>query len=395
MTDTTQEFFDQEDAEALGGTGDGKAETGPNGDARGKNPWRELELIHFDDVEPKLDQQWLVHGLIQPEQITVAFGPPGCGKTFFCLDIGLHIAAGVEWGGRRTGSGWVIYLAAEAGRSIKNRIAAWKLSRGYDKSRKVRFAAVTSPVDLCHTKAGDLKRLIAKIQAAVGNDPVALIIIDTVSRVLGGGDENSSEDMGALFGALDQLRDKLHCHVLAIHHCGKDAARGSRGHSLLKGNVDTEIEVTRDSSTRVSTAGVTKQREGEEGEKVSFRLRQVELGRNNDDDPVTSCVVEAIDAPAPRRGGLPTGQAGIAFQQLQNALADNGEKPPNNREYPGVTSQVVTVDLWRSYCERAGMAERDNPESFRQAWKRAKDKLLNGRYIRIWDGRVWIVVDGA
>jgi hypothetical protein len=393
MTDRTQEFLDQEDAAALAGAGDGKAEYGPNGDARGKNTWRELELVHFDDVTTKLDQQWLVRGLIQPEQITVAFGPPGCGKTFLCLDIGLHVAAGEEWCGRRTSEGWVIYLAAEAGRSIRNRIAAWKLSRGHDRSRRIRFAAVTSPVDLCHARTGDLSRLITTIRGAVGEEPVALIIIDTVSRVLGGGDENSSEDMGALFGSLDQLRDKLRCHVLAIHHCGKDAARGSRGHSLLKGNVDTEIEVTRDSSTRVSTAEVTKQREGEEGEKVSFRLRQVELGRNNDDEPVTSCIVEAIDTLPPNRRGQPGGQAGIAFRQLRNALSDHGKQPPNNREYPGGTKSIVPLSLWRTYCEQGGLASGDNNETKKKAWQRAKDRLLSDGYIGIWKETVWVACD--
>jgi hypothetical protein len=388
MTARTQEFFDSEDADATD-TGGAK----PNGDGRRKTKdnWRDLELIRFDDVEPKLDQQWLVRGLIQPEQITVAFGPPGCGKTFFALDIGLNVAAGTEWCGRRTSAGWVIYLAAEAGRSIKNRIVAWKIARGHTKGQKIRFAAVTSPIDLCHARAGDLNRLIGKIQAAVDDEPVALIIIDTVSRVLGGGDENSSEDMGALFGSLDELRDQLHCHVLAIHHCGKDAARGSRGHSLLKGNVDTEIEVTRDSSTRVSTATVTKQREGEEGERVSFRLRQVELGRNNDDEPVTSCVLEPMDVSSARRGVPPSGQAGIAFRQLQNALADEGENPPNNGKYPGGHKQVVPLSLWKAYCRKGGMADGDSEETFKKAWQRVQAKLVNSGYRRIWDERVWIV----
>jgi len=60
-----------------------------------------------------------------------------------------------------------------------------------------------------------------------------------------------------------------------VHHAGKDAARGSRGHSLLHCAVDTEIEVTRNSG---HTATVTKQRDGATGEQVVFRLRQVELG---------------------------------------------------------------------------------------------------------------------
>jgi hypothetical protein len=357
--------------------------------------WREIELVEFHDIKPHLDQTWLVRGLIQPEQITVAFGPPGCGKTFLCLDIGLHVAAGLEWCGRRTHEGWVIYLAAEAGRSIKNRIAAWKHAHGYDEDQTIPFAAVTSPVDLCHARAGDLDRLIAKIHTVVGEDSVVLIIVDTVSRVLGGGDENSSEDMGALFGAFDRLRDRLRCHVLAIHHCGKDAARGSRGHSLLKGNVDTEIEVTRDDSTRVSTAVVTKQREGEEGEKLSFRLRQVELGRNNDDEPVTSCVLEPTDTPPLARRRPLTGQAGIALQQLRNALIDHGEKPPSNGKYPTGQGAVVRLALWKGYCERGGLAEPGNPDAIRKAFKRASEKLLSDGYIGMWNELVWLVEANA
>jgi RecA-family ATPase len=47
--------------------------------------------------------------------------------------------------------------------------------------------------------------------------------------------------MGALVRSLDRLRDELHCHVCAVHHLGKDATRGSRGHSLLRCAADTEI----------------------------------------------------------------------------------------------------------------------------------------------------------
>src|SRR5436305_1689464 len=92
--------------------------------------------------------------------------------------------------------------------------------------------------------------------------PLALVEIDTVSRALAGGDENSAADMGSLVRSLDSLRDRLGCHVSAIHHLGKDAARGPRGHSLLKAAVDTAIEVSRDPASRISTGSIVKRRDG-------------------------------------------------------------------------------------------------------------------------------------
>ena len=355
---------------------------------------RELEFTRFENIEPQLDHRWLIKGIMLAEQTTVVFGPPSCGKTFFSLDIGLHVAAKMDWRGRRVSGGWVIYVAAEAGRGIANRVAAWKFERMRE-GRDVKFAIITSPVDLCHLRSGDVERLIGRIKAEISGEPVALVIIDTVNRVLFSGDENSSGDMGALFGAFDRIREQLKCHVLAIHHTGKDETKGSRGHSLLKGNTDTEIEVSHDQDAQVSTAVVLKQRDGPRGETIAFRLRSVELGRDSDDEPVASCVLEPVDEAPPKRRRPPSGQAGIAFQQLSNALADKGERPPNNSKYPAGQTLVVTLALWRTYCQKAGLADRDNDAAFRKAFQRARQSLVSNGHICIWDDLVWIVPQTA
>jgi hypothetical protein len=115
------QLHEQKRALLNGGVSSNRDEKAPS---RRRNPWREVDLICFEEIAPRLDRRWLVQRLIQPEQITVVFGPPGCGKTFFALDIGLHVAAGVDWCGRHVASGWVVYIAAEAGRGIENRVAA-------------------------------------------------------------------------------------------------------------------------------------------------------------------------------------------------------------------------------------------------------------------------------
>ena len=67
---------------------------------------------------------------------------------------------------------------------------------------------------------------------------VRLIIIDTLSRALSGGNENSPDDMGNLVKHMDKVRHTLKAHLCVIHHSGKDKAKGARGHSLLRAATD-------------------------------------------------------------------------------------------------------------------------------------------------------------
>ena len=106
---------------------------------------------------------------------------------------------------------------------------------------------------------------------------------------MAGGNENASEDMGALVINSDHIRRETKAHVCFIHHSGKDSARGARGHSSLLAAADTEIEVTNDDGARI--ARVTKQREMECSGEFSFSLHVVTLGENRRGKPVTSCVV--------------------------------------------------------------------------------------------------------
>jgi hypothetical protein len=218
--------------------------------------------------------------------------------------------------------------------------------------------------------------------------PLALLVIDTVSRVLAGGNENGSDDMGALVRSLDRLRDELRCHVLAVHHSGKDQARGARGHSLLHCAVDTEIEVVRDAGTGISLATVTKQRDGATEGQVAFRLRQVELGEDEDGDAVTSCVVEPADSTAPvRKRPKLTGAAAVGLEQLRNCLADHAAEMPASSHIPA-GFRGVTLTYFRSYLEKAGVINPDgNP---REQFRRIRVTLQERGYIGVWEDFVWL-----
>jgi len=355
-----------------------------NGAGQKESP---LQLVHFGDMRAQLDGTPLVKGLLDRAQTSLIIGESGSGKTFLALDLALHVAAGLSWFGRRVTAGPVIYVAAEAGRSIENRVAAWRDHHGFE-DRDLPFAAVISPVDLCHPEVGDVDRLITAVGKA-GFALPALVIIDTVSRVLAGGNENGPDDMGALVRSLDRLRDDLCCHMSAVHHLGKDTARGSRGHSLLYCAVDTEITVAKDDKTSIATATVTKQRDGIAGGEIAFRLLPVELGRDQDGDAVTSCVVEPIAGETPKRRSAPSGQAGTALKLLQNAIAEAGGAPPDAVHFPA-GRPIVPMTAWRRYCEIGGLAAGDTPDAFKKAFGRARDRLRSDGFIGIWDDKVWI-----
>jgi AAA domain len=335
---------------------------------------RPIELVHFRDLmEPNLTAAWLVKNLIVMGSVALVYGPPGCGKTFLVLDLALAIAKGDEWFGRSVRKGRVIYVAAEAGQTIRNRIAAWTGERmGLAEPDDIEFEAVMSPVDLCHPKGWDLPRLIEAIGVA------KVVVIDTVSRAMAGGNENAPDDMGAFIMALDRLRDALDCTVIAVHHIGKDSDRGSRGHSALTCAADTWIEVDK-RDLGVSVATVIRQRDGPGGGEIAFALRQVVLGEDEEGDEVTSCIVDPAGF-VPDKRAKPAkpldGRPKAALDLLRQAIMEKGET------VAGVCR--VSMDVWRDYAKGSGKFGDEG--TFRAAWKRAHEKLNGEGYVSILDG---------
>lgn len=264
-------------------------DTGP--EASFDAPVRVGSLEWFDDIEPSLVDAYLVKGLLSSGAMSVIYGPSNSGKTFFALDLAYHIAIGAPWRGRRVVQASVLYLAAEGGTGVLNRISALKRRHGVC---DVPMAVKRAGMDLLHDQA-DLQH-IAELSAQVkARNPQAplLIVIDTLSRIMAGGDENSAADMTALIRNVDGIRELTGAHIVLVHHTGKDTAKGARGHSSLRAATDTEIEVANDNGARA--AMVTKQRDYQGGETFAFNLESISLGFDQDGDEVTSCVVVETD----------------------------------------------------------------------------------------------------
>ena len=130
-----------------------------------------------------------------------------------------------------------------------------------------------------------------------------VIILDTMASVSPGSNENSAEDVGKLLAHCKFLHRKTGALVVLISHSGKDASKGMRGWSGTKAAADAEIEVTRNGDFRAAT--VTKLKDAGDFEQFSFKLNVVPLGNDADGEPVSSCVVEHIDAAPTEHGTKP------------------------------------------------------------------------------------------
>lgn len=242
-----------------------------------------------------LDLPYVVKGLFGKRQIIVLWGAPGSGKSFNATELAACIGAGENWRGRKTKRGVVLYVVAESSKAyIANRLMALKQER--PELADAALVIVPIALDLLHAQAGDVDRVVETAKVlAMGEGEVVLIVIDTLATTFGGGNENDSADMGLYVSNLLYIRDQTGAAVLVVHHCGKDEAKGMRGHSALLGVLDAELAVEMTENTdRIMRTGKVRDGDGYT-DLFGFRLRVVELGADAEGDPVRTCVVEGMD----------------------------------------------------------------------------------------------------
>lgn len=334
------------------------------------------KLVRLDEIKPVLEVNYLAKGWLSANGLSMVYGPSNAGKTFVVLDLAMHIAAGEPWRGCKVNPGPVLYIAAEGGSGVLNRLAAFKLE--YPAMAAAPFYLLPIGVDL--HGPGDAK-IIAHL---LGDLKPVLIVVDTLARSIGDGDENTAKDAAMFVRNCDLIREATGGHVLIIHHTGKEEDRGARGSSALRAAVDTEILVGADH--RISSK---KQRDMVAPDDLHFALRSVTLGVDEDGDPVTSAVVDPAEKALRIRKPL-TGKNQVAMTALTEALDKQGQAGMGE-DYP--RCRVVAVDHWRESCDAHGLTTGASDSAARQAFKRAKDKLMDMDEVREFGGYVWRVRD--
>jgi len=327
----------------------------------------------------------VVEGLLDEGGLSVNYGDSGSGKTFVTLDLGFHVGAGLDWNGKKVRHGLAVYVAAEGGKRIKRRIAAlqkrFREDHG-DIAPDPLFALVRYPIDLRSSDA-DLKSLLTLVRAAEKKtgEKCVWLIVDTLSRAMAGGDENSPVDMGRIVAAADRFRAETGAHFTYVHHTGKDAARGARGHSLLRAATDTELETTAASFT------LTKQRDGELGFKIGFKLVDLVIGEDADGNSIKSAVVEWNAALAPKtktKREAPRAQR-LLTEVVEQAIDEVGFQFTPWADAPAVRCVRDSVVRDRYFAKIAEPTDDDDQKKAYdrklKAWSRSVKAMLDAKVL--------------
>jgi len=234
-------------------------------------PKPRIRILDLDELENLPPPSFLIDDTLTEGGLSVLWGRSGGMKSFVALDMAMCVAAGIPWHGRPTKAGLVVYLAAEGSHGLGRRAIGWRRTRGRDLP-KPPFKLIPHGVALT---GDDLAPLVDAILGLAAR-PV-LIIIDTLARTFGAGDENKQADMNAYVSAADRLREATGANVMIVHHSGVHEDKRERGSNVLRGAADTVIKVSRrdDKIDIINHGPEGKQKDTEEFKTVKLRTQKV------------------------------------------------------------------------------------------------------------------------
>lgn len=227
---------------------------------------------------------YLIKGYLPMNAFGMVYGASGSFKSFHALSWAAHIAMGKPWNGCKVTKAPVLYIAGEGGVGVPRRMKALadKYNSGQPFDNLYRLDHPVAMNDL-----SEVNQLINSIEhySEQVNRSFGLVIIDTLARCFGVGDENKTEDMSRFVSACDRLRAQLSMTVLVVHHSGVTDKERARGSSSLRAACDFEFRVERancEAPALILTS--TKAKDDKEKPRQMFTLSSAFLFVDSDGD---------------------------------------------------------------------------------------------------------------
>lgn len=300
-----------------------------------------------DMATSKIVYDWLVKGLVERGGVFIVAGEKSSGKSFFMIDMGMKIARGLSYGDRKTKQGLVIHMACEDGRGVQMRAEGYRRDQGISPDEDIPFIVMDRNFTLMDDNAVDKFIAEAKAWEAYYGMKLELITIDTFSVATEGLDEINGGEVGRVLSRVNRISTQTGAAVCIVHHLNGKGDR-VRGHSSLTANVSqvieirqmTEFQTKRDAPTKlikdsngrvVRQAVLEKNKNGEGSLTWRFVLRQIPLGLDEDDFPISTCVCEKpsseVSSQAKQPGRLTADQK-MVLDALKSATEDAGIPMP-------------------------------------------------------------------
>ncbi|MCK1270104.1 MULTISPECIES: AAA family ATPase [unclassified Bradyrhizobium] len=306
------------------------------------------------------EKQWIIKNVIAKGETSSWFGPPGAGKSALLAEIAFHVVAKPDWRGFQVCpvQGYerqaVLYFALERADLTERRMLAHAYREGLPAN--LPFAISSEPLNLLDPRCVDLVvNTVSKFENAIGDSTcVTLIIIDTYSKAIVGGDEDKAQTQNLAGMHIQRIHDCLYgtAHIATVGHSGKNPSAGERGSNARTGHVDLAVQISGD---KVRTATVVKANDQPHGPLTTFAIEEYQMANYWGDDyalkPYTVAILAAA-TPAPEaRTAAPqriTGKHAQALDALGRAIVGRGD------------AGAVHTDYWKEELAKVGLIRADD-----------------------------------
>lgn len=300
---------------------------------------RKFEWLTYQDLLLRPRKVWLCHGIIGAGDTAMLYGESGSSKTMIGIDLMHALLKGAVFANAFITPKpiKIMYCAGEGigglAARFKEANAKWELT----KEQQARLTYVENVPQLFNLDSDyNYENFIDDAQEA--GIQVDLIVIDTYHTATAGANENDAGDTGAILAGVNEIKQRLNCAVLLVHHANKnnDLERGS---SALKAACDTVV-LTKKIGKNDFTLECRKQKDGEQWDTLAFTLRGYGMESLDGAAVGVEWLGQAVDfkpeTSATRKDIL------TAFQELNGQHSEAWYLPKDIVAYAGVTSPSFT-----------------------------------------------------
>ena len=316
------------------------------------------------------DQEYVVYPLLPEREVTLLAAEPKAGKTALALTWAQAVSKGRSLGENFvvTKPKPVLYFALESARAIELRLAA---IRKYNKDNNIsepkedKLFVVDAPQNFLQESQQDMMctRIMLhneKCKAEFGED-LGIIVIDTLTKAMPAGDQNSVEDTGNLFLLIGKLRQMgVTANIMFLHHLAKTGE--VRGSTNIEAEVDLVLGVNKIKESTDIKVNIRRARSINEEVSYRWAFESVSLGKTKQGHELSAPVLVHKGRPLPTSEKsdsavqsvlwnkfssciLAVKHPNVGFAELYKAVIDTyGGRPLKRPSYTSKAAQSVVAD---------------------------------------------------
>lgn len=261
------------------------------------------------DEREILNQRYVMYPLFAERETVLMAAEPKAGKTAISLRLAIAVSRGETLGAGENGLSVteprpVLYLTLEGARAVEMRVAAERrrtIDAGgeWPTGDRDRLFIVDRPQNLLADAAqlAFCTKVVAhdrKCREVYGSG-LGLLFIDTLTKAMPGGDQNSVEDTSQLFKLTDTLREYgVTATIVFIHHLSKQGE--VRGSTNIEAEVDVVTSVEKSRAPGVVRLIIRRARSIDEAVSYTFKLTSFYLGETVQGHKMHAPVVDLMGA---------------------------------------------------------------------------------------------------